>query len=289
MKKLLTAVSVVVLFASCQKEVSFEPVPNQGGSTNGDLLVKALQISPATNDTNVLTFQWDGNKRLLSYDTRGKVQGSVTNISHQISRASDGKITTIQSKSTIITVAGTINDSSLYTYTYVAGSSKIAHIKSTQVTFLGPSTDSIVLTYNAANQVVERERFSDLLSGNGTMERFSKETYQYDANGNVTVVNAFTADILSGAYSPSGTSTYTFDGRKAAVTLGDESYAVLGTFNVSKNNAWKVVSNAVSSGTTYTATYTDLVFNSFNRPSSGTLTVTPMPPGYVNKIIYFYQ
>ena len=58
-----------------------------GGTTSGDLLVKALQITLATNDTNVLIFQWDANKRLILYQSSGFANSIAVDFSHSISRA----------------------------------------------------------------------------------------------------------------------------------------------------------------------------------------------------------
>ena len=83
MNKLLTALSLVIIMSSCQKEVDFDdPLqPNGGtpsGTSNGDILVKALEITIQTKDTNTLPFQWDNAKRLLQYYSLGKVNGTRT-------------------------------------------------------------------------------------------------------------------------------------------------------------------------------------------------------------------
>lgn len=292
MKKIFAAIAVLTLLASCQKEASFnsDNPANTGSSggvgggtnnTNGDLLVKALQISPATSDTNVIAFTWNSNKKLLSYTSNGKVQGIVTKISHDIARNANGNVTKIISKTFI---GGIISDSVAYTYYYKG--SNAAYILGARETFLGPLNDSIVLTYNSSNQLAVKETFTDLL---GTLAPSSKESYQYDGAGNVKIITGYAADFFTGTYSQSGVTTYSFDNHKAAVVLGEECYVVMGVPNMSKNNISKMVTNNVASGTTYTTTFSGATFNSFDRPAQASASITPQPPGYNQKLIYYYQ
>ena len=293
MRRLLTAFAIVFLFASCQKEISIDTgVTNpggpssgggtgSGGSINGDLMVRALQISPATNDTSVLTCSWNSNKQLVVYNSDGMVQGRLVKINHNISRDASGKITTIISKTF---VSGAISDSVGYRYFY--NGNKVNYILAGRNTLLGPQNDSTVLTYNSSNQVISKETFSDFF---GSMDPLLKEEYQYDAAGNIKTVTAYTADFFSGTYSQSGQLSYTFDTHKAAVVLGEEAFSIIGAGNISKNNVTKLITNNVASGITYTATVTTPNFNSNDRPIASTFVVMPQPPGYNQKVEYYYQ
>ncbi|MES2882457.1 MAG: hypothetical protein V4676_09940 [Bacteroidota bacterium] len=286
MKKLLTALITIFVLASCQKEISLEPNNNggtggTGGNTNGDLLVKALEITIATNDTNVLTFEYDAQKRLTNYNSTGVVNGLPTLLNTRITRASDGKILNIVAKSSF---SGGV-DSTIYKVFYVAGTNKLSYVLSTQVTFIGDLNDSTTYTYNAAGQVVSKETFSDLF---GSWDVVEKRQFTYDANANVVKTESLTPNG-SGGYDLNSTSTYTYDGRKTAIQMGDESFIAFGAENFSGSNVTKIVSNAVASGTTYTGIFSGQQFNSFNRPTIGTLTVTPQPPGYSVKLLYYYQ
>lgn len=288
MKKILTALAFGAILTSCQKEISFDDANNNGsggsgsgGSTNGDLMVRGLQISPATNDTSILTCTWSSNKQLLVYNSSGNVQGRLVKINHTITRDAAGKINTIISKTFI---AGAVSDSVGYRYFY--NGNKVDYILAGRNTILGPQNDSTVLTYNTTNQVVSKETFSDLF---GAMEPFAKEEYQYDAAGNIKTVTSYTADFLSGSYMQSGSLNYTFDTHKAAVVLGEEAFSIIGAGNISKNNVTKLVTNNVLSGVSYTATVTTANFNSFDRPIQSTFVVMPQPPGYNQKVEYYYQ
>ncbi|HEY0039330.1 MAG TPA: hypothetical protein VGB71_01640 [Flavisolibacter sp.] len=288
MRKILTALAIGFLLTSCQKEISFGDDNNTGsggtvpgGSADGDLMVRALQISPATNDTSILTCTWNTNKQLLTYNSNGKVQGTLIKINHNITRDATGKINTIISKTF---VSGAISDSVGYRYFY--NGSKVNYILSGRSTILGSLNDSTVLTYNSSNQVISKETFSDLF---GSMDPLSKEEYQYDAAGNIKVVTAYTADFFTGTYTQSGFLNYTFDTHKAAVILGEEAFSIIGAGNISKNNVTKLVTNNVTSGTTYTATVTTNNFNSHDRPIQSNFVVMPQPPGYNQKVEYYYQ
>jgi hypothetical protein len=121
------------------------------------------------------------------------------------------------------------------------------------------------------------------------MDPLTKEEYQYDAGGNIKTVTSYTADFFTGAYFQGGQLTYTFDTHKAAAVLGEEAFSIIGAGNISKNNITKLITNNVTSGTTYTATVTTSSFNSYDRPIQSNFVVTPQPPGYNQKVEYYYQ
>lgn len=285
MKKWLTALPVLsLLLFSCQKEIGFDSPTNPGnggGNTNGDLLVRALQITPSTNDTNTISFKWDVSKRLLEYTSFGRVNGAPVSINITILRESDGKIKNIVSKSSFSQGV----DSTVYTVHYQGNTSQLAYVLSTQYSPLGDFKDSSVFTYSSSGQVSSKETFAELF---GPMEPLSKQEYTYDGNGNVLQIANYISDFAGGYISTSG-SSYTYDAHKTAIQLGEESFMVLGPENVSKNNMTKYVTNAVSSGSTYTSAFVQQQFNSFDRPIQATLTVSPQPPGYNMKLFFFYQ
>ena len=292
MKKLLTALTTVLLLASCQKEISLDVPVNGGGGTggggttggnsNGDLLEKAWQITLATNDTNTITFQWDAAKRLLVYNSSGKVFGRATNINHTITRAADGKIKTIRS---ISDFSGT-DDSTIFNFKYASGSIQLQHVTSTQFNSFSNFNDSSVFTYNTVGQVTTKETFSDL---SGTFEPLSKQQYTYDALGNISKITNFQADFFTGAYALVSAATYTYDQKKAAVVFGEEAFVIFGAETISKSNLVNTVTNTGASGNTYSFTFSQFQFNTFSRPTQALLTVTPQPPGYNMRIFYFYK
>lgn len=282
--KLILSLGLILALASCQKEISGDAPeqPGGGGNTNGNLLVKGIQITPATSDTNVVTAEWDASSRLKVYKTNVVVNGFPTLFTSTITRAGDGRITKIFSKTDLI---GTFVDSVIYNPTYVGNTTQLKYVYSVQYSsFLGEISDSSVYTYNAAGYVSSKESFQNFW---GTMEPAAKETYEYDGNGNVTKISMFQHDGTS--YSLASVQTITYSSHKSPVTLGEECVIILGVINSAKNNIAQIVINNVAAGQTNTVVASNMEYNSFDRPIKGTLTVNPIPPGYVNNVTYFYQ
>jgi YD repeat-containing protein len=286
MKKLLTALPAIALFLfSCQKEISFEniePGTNPSGGANGDLLVKAYEITVPTNDTNTITFLWDDSRRLLQYHSLGKVNSARTYINHRISRGSDGKINEIISRTEI---DGALSDSAVYTVHYLPNSTKMAYAFGEHVGAYLDYNDSTVYTYNSAGMISSKEAFSDLL---GDWEPAAKEEYTYDANGNLIKIVSYISDF-NGGWLQGGLTTYTYSSHKAAIALGEECYIVMNPSVMSKNNMVGMTTNAVSSGTNYSIVVSQQQFNSFDRPTQELMHISPQPPAYDIRIFYYYQ
>ena len=123
----------------------------------------------------------------------------------------------------------------------------------------------------------------------GVFEKQSKSDYTYDAQGNL-LQNITSAADANGNYSPAVTISDTYDNsRLTFANFGDDGFVVngLGEETVSPNNIVKKVQTGT--GTNVTLTFTQLQYNSFNRPISGNIVVTPVPPGYTLAFTYFYQ
>ncbi len=278
MKKLFIISSVfMIVMVSCQKEIDL----GTGANDFAELLVKAVQVTPATNDTNTITFQWNNARQLLVYKSKGKVNGTPTDITNTISRQSDGKITKIISKSSL--TAGFL-DSTVYFPYYQTGSSRLAYVIDSQYTVFGTIGDSIAYTY-AGTQIKTKETFTNLL---GTYEASAKQEYTYDGSGNVKIITDSIPDG-AGGYDLGGTTTLTYDLHKSMVTLGEESFIVIGPANVSRNNFTKQVVDDSFSGTSYTTTSSQMQFNAADRPIKANLSITPQPPGYNLRLTMYYQ
>jgi hypothetical protein len=278
MKKLLLLFPVlVIVLVSCQKEIDW----GLGANSTAELLVKAVQVTPSTNDTNIITFQWNLARKLIYYKSAGKVNGTATDIIDSIGRQADGKIKKIVSRSSL--TAGFV-DSTVYFPFYQSGSPNLAYVIDSQYTLIGTLMDSIAYTYQGS-QVKTKETFSNFF---GITVPSAKEVYTYDANGNVTVV---TDSIPNGAggYDIGSITTYTYDFHRSMLTLGEEAYIVLGAANTSKNNFTKQVVNDLSGGNSYTTTGSQYSFTAPDRPYKYTLSITPQPPGYDLKLTCYYQ
>ena len=269
---------LTLIIVSCQKEIDWGTGNN---GTNGDLLTKVLQITTATSDTNTITFQWDANKRLTEYKSTGKVNGTVTDILDRINRLSDGKVKNIIYKSSL--TAGFL-DSVIYTFYYTG--SQLSYVIDTQFTIIGQLRDSMAFSYNAASKISLKDSYIDIF---GFLTHATRETYKYDANGNLVADSIFSPDG-AGGFDLVAVSSNTFNSHKNSVVLGEESYVVIGASNVSKNFPVTSITDAsAGGGTSYTGTFSQIQYNSFDRPSQGSLAVTPQPPGYNMKLFFFYQ
>ncbi len=273
MRQILSVLALALFFASCQKEIDW----GLNSGADGDLLVKSIEITQATNDSNIITLQYDGQKRLIEYRALGKVNGTTTNITHLISRQSDGKITKIVSR-----IAGSLIDSTVYIPTY--DGNKLSYVLGTQYTTFANIEDSVKYTYNGLGFCVEIERFSDIT---GTMEGISKQTFVHDASGNPITEMMYIADGFGG-YDIAITTNYTYNGRKSAVTLGDESLIVFPVTTSAKNDLTEQVVNSLL-GTDLTYAITGQLYNNNNRPRQLSIKITPQPPGYDLKVVNYYQ
>ena len=267
----------MLFFVSCQKEVDW----GLGVNSTADLLVKAVQVTPSTNDTNILTLKWDASRRLLVYRSAGKVNGSSTDILDSIIRQPDGKIAKIVFSSSL--TAGFL-DSTVYFPFYQAGSSKLSHVIDSQYTIIGTIMDSLAYTYNGS-QIVTKEAFTDLF---GFVVPTGKQVYTYDGNGNITVVTDSIPDG-AGGYDLGSVTTYTYDSHRSMLTLGEETFIVLDPVNAGKNNFTKQVINDAAGGNTSTTTGSQYQFNAADRPIKFNLSVAPQPPGYDLKLTLYYQ
>lgn len=275
---LIPSLLLLILISSCQKEIDW----NQGNnSSDGDLLIRAVQVTPATSDTNIITFQWDANKRLIQYRSNGKVNSIQTDILHRISRKADGKVDQIVSKTSL--TAGFI-DSVIYKFYY--NGTKLEYVIDTQFTIIGELRDSSAFAYNAGGRISVKDTYMDII---GTLTHTTRETFTYDANGNLLADSVFTPDG-SGGFDLGSVAKNTYTTHKCMAQLGDESYMVISAENVSPNTPnIKVVDATAGGGTTYTSTFTQFQYNSFDRPVQANLSVTPKPPGYDMKLTFFYQ
>lgn len=285
MKRILILSSfLTIILASCQKEIDWG-IDNggTGGGTEGDLLVKGVQITPSTNDTNIVTFKWDASKRLIEYKSAGEVNNIATNILHTINRAADGKIVSIISKSSL---AFSIIDSVKYLPYYGTGTQLLYVIDTQFSPIFGNITDSIAYAYNGTGQLVNKKTYTNFF---GSMDPSDSTIFAYDGSGNLTTQTSFASNGSGFETTASGITTITYDGHKSIATLGEEAHIILGSSLTATKHVTKQVTNQVATGTTYTTSASGSQFNSSDRPKSEGLSVTPQPPGYSMNVSYFYQ
>ena len=298
----LLAIVACLTFLSCQKEISWDIIPSTGGggtgggstgggNTDGDLLVKAVAITEGTTDTNVVTLTWDANKKLTQYKSTGRTNGFDASAQYDIIRHSNGNIQKINSKP--FAPFGGFAVDSIVTYTYYQSTSnKLQYAITTTYTSIMDKKDSVVLTYNAAGYVTTKKVYSESII-TGSMDLQIEETYTYDANGNLTHSSTSMADPLTGVLSAAGTTTMSYNTHKGPSRLGEEAFLILSVENVSPNYTNTKIQSGTSGGggtsIPITATLSNTLYNSFDRPIKGTITTTPTPPGYKIHYTYYYQ
>lgn len=290
--KLFISLTIIIFFiSSCQKEFLDPNAPTTGSgsgsgggsSTNGDLLIKGVSITGS--DTNTINLKWDSNKKLIQYLSSGRTNGVAVNSRIDITRESNGNIKKVF---TIPLGASGYIDSIITYVIYQAGTSKISFIKNINYTsILGSYSDSSLITYNSAGKISVKETYLQNFI-TGVYEKQSKNNYTYDAPGNLITSVVNTPDA-GGNYTPVLTISNTYDSHLAAETLGDDAFVVtsLGEEATSVNNLTKKMQSG--SGSNVTLTITQQQFNITNRPTSGLITATPIPPGYTLKYTYYYQ
>ena len=129
---------------------------------------------------------------------------------------SDGKIEKIVSASPPPAV---FIDSIVYIpIYYLSGSSHLSYVIDTEFSVIGQIIDSSIYAYGSNGMISSKETFTDFF---GLVSPASKETYTYDANGNVTTISDYSPNG-AGGYDIAATETYTYDSHKNAVTLGEE-------------------------------------------------------------------
>lgn len=300
---------LAITIVSCQKEIDWSVNPSTGtgtggggtggtgggtsGNSNGDLLVKAVAVTAGTTDTNFIYLTWDANKRLTQYKSTGKTNGFDANAQYDIVRLPNGDIKKIYSKPFAPFPGMPVSIDSMVTDVYYQpGTSKFHYAVTTTYTSFLNSKDSIVFAYNTSGKVSTKTTYRESIL-TGTMDISTKETYTYDANGNVTTVSAQMADLLTGTMSNAGSTVMTYNTHKSPWTIGDEAFIILSPENTAVNYADKKVQSGAAGGGsvsgTVTGTLTNTQYNSFDRPTKGTITTTPMPPGYVINYSYYYQ
>ncbi len=218
-----------------------------GGTSNGNLLVKALSITGT--DTTTINLKWDGNKRLVQYQSSGKTNGIATDSKTNIIRENNGNIKKMINSP--IGASGYIDSIVSFVY-YHPGTSKITYIKDIIYTLAGSFSDSVLITYNSIGKISVKEiYFENFITG--VMEKLSKSNYTYDAQGNL-ITNTLSTPGATGNYILAVTISNSYDSHLAPASFGDDAFIVRGLSeeSVSINHIIKKVQTG--SGTDFTIT-----------------------------------
>ena len=270
MKNLLTAVCAVLCLAlfSCQKELN--PDGFGGGSNNNSsgLLTKLIIRNGA--DSNVASFSYNSNNKLIAVNTSGIDAGTVIDTRERFERNAQGIITQIVTKSADLVTAGIDSVISKLGYT---GGRYINRVSIIDFFGVFQFRDSAIFTYDGSGNITTVEDFLDVGSGYGP---YLKSLYTYTGK-NITTIKSFSYDDVSLSYVEAYTRTITYDTKTSPLNLGIEAFAI-GYYNwYSANNAIKSVTVSPTDPTQNETQDVTYVYNSSNMPVSGTTVIQGGP------------
>lgn len=257
---------VPVLFTACKKEKTVDT--GNGGGTAATLLDK--QVTKFGNDSSVVTYSYDGQKRLISLKTKGVESGNPYESEIKLPRNSQGIIQKYVDKSAdYVPIFGT--DSLFYSLRYDAAAAR--YTSKVLVLPFGTVTlkDSVAYTYNATGKVIQQESFFDEGSGAGYVQ-YAKTEYTYDANNNVSMAKTSEYDDANRRYVLLYTFQYEYDNKTNALAMGNEAFIIDQPSLFSTHNVTKISfddSDPIGEDDTSVITY---VYNAGNKPVSANQT-----------------
>ena len=286
MRKSIAGIAVISLcLHACKKERSFDPDASgsTGGGTTGTLLAKAV-TQLGDDDSLSVFYEYDNQKRLVSYRYDGVVDGDNFTGESKLIRNTQGIVEKVVVKSNDLSAVGI--DSLVYAVNYNTGSSRYT---SSVLTFNEAGftiKDSTAYSYNASGKLSQSEEFLD--DGvSGGYSKISKTEYSYDATGNVSRVKNYGYNESTSLYEAYDEDVYQYDTKVNPLIIGNEAFLLGDPLFASPNNVIK---------DTYTdfqdASYNDVVtnvytYNTNNKPLTATITYqsegVPYPVAYTYK------
>lgn len=272
-KRLFVGIAMVsLLLFSCKKEESLEAGKDGGNNNTSTLLRK--QVLTFGDDSVVVTFTYDPNKRLTGTNTVGTVLGTSAEGTISIQRNSNGIIQQITEVSDGETIAYTVNyDASKSRYDSKVG------------VFQDGSKDSVTFFYDASDKLVAIEKFFDDGTTGGYLE-YEKTEFGYTGN-NVTSESYFEYDPGAGAYTKIQEAVYQYDDKVNPINIGNEGFLLeqvnlTSANNVTKETYTNLDDPSLNDEITYAYSY-----NADGRPTTSTFTLTSI--GLPFPITYTYQ
>lgn len=283
-KKILSALVIVFVFVSCQKEIDWS-TPG-GPTTTAQRLVMIKSKTGA--DTTQTEYFYDAAGRIIREKITGVSAGMSLDNDLVIKRNSSGIITTTVQKAAALISAGI--DSVETRYNYNTTTSKYT----SAVFSLGipgfSVLDSAVYTYDASGKITKDEHY---LQATGLPIPIppvltARNNYNYSADGkNLVSVGTDAAIPPATTLSPVTGQTYTMDTKVSPLIILNEAVLLTRPGFFSANNATKtVVTNTIDPTQNFTMDNT-YKYNSSNKPDSAYSTRTP--GGAVTATKYYYQ
>lgn len=287
--RLIVGIFCVLIMASCEKEYAPPGVTAGPGTPtnpgNNPLLLKVEFTTQNSKESSVIDYAYNAQKRLIKI-SKAEVDdnGKKTTIVYRYIRDAVGKITSIITNDPELnTVGGMASDSLVIKVNYPAGSFNFDHTTFSFKFGNTQYTDSSIFVYApGTNRITEIfQSFNSI-----PLTLFTKSRFVY-TNNNITQRKYLT--IFNGVEVPTLTMDLAYDTRFAPLSVGNEGFLPgMDIDNVSVNNFKKLTITEHNNGTTIlgVANY-DIVYNSFNLPSSTTVIVEGS--NQVSKVKYTYQ
>lgn len=264
MKRLFTLTAIVLLLASCQKEISDESgnQPGGGGNNTGNLLYRMGIRSGA--DSITIDYNYNSAGRISNYKLLGTSGGSSIDETIDYTRNSSNIITQEVYKSSSLSSYGLSQILTNHVYDDASSTYKYSITKITSS--LGSVADSIVYEYDGNKRLVRQIEYVNI--GSGYVED-AKEEYTYIGN-NVASYKFYGYNSQTGAFELDGTESYEYDDKTNPLLFTVDAVVLkqisnLATFFSSNNYVRRTVVQPDGSSGSATRTFT---YNSNNRPTS---------------------
>lgn len=310
MKSILTAVALVCILASCQKEISVDTGNtnnvgsglgnNSGGSTGNTsgLLVKTVAVTGTETQTTLYTY--DAQKRLETITMKGTSGGMLVDSYQKFVRDAAGRIVKVLQKLGDQPGSGATSDTAVKTYYYPDATTlnysySIGEMSLTTAGFTMTNIDSAVYNYAGGKMTSYNSyMFSSLMPGMPMMS--SRYDFAYDASNRVTDMKVYNDAANPGGNMDLSAQT-SFSYTNAAVNntytsaSAAQNLALYGTPNTTADVVNKVVTKSVNSLPAISVTITtSFVTGAGNKPVSGTATVvTTGQPTQTTQYTFYYQ
>lgn len=276
-KFFLSIAIVGIVFASCQKEVSFGDNGGTGGGggggTTGDLLAKIVTKEGA--DSTVIEYEYDAAKRLIREKISGISQGSSIENDLRIVRNGAGIITHTIQKTPDLIAQGI--DSAVTRVNYNTGTQRYTS-RVVEISLFGISViDSTVFVYDGAGKIIREDDYL-YNPAFGALPLLSVKTEYVNGASGITQTNINYSDPSTGGpFELLATYKNTYDTKVSPLILpAGEAAAIVRMDFSATANATKVeytdVKNGSNNNYNLVIAYT---YNSKNKPLTAIITQTP--------------
>ena len=284
-KQLLILSSIIVILASCQKEIDNAPGSGGGGGGGGTTDQKLIRIGSRSGaDTSTTDYGYNAAGKLIRQYTSGVDQGTAFFIELKFNRNASGIITSVVFKSDQFASLGI--DSVVKVVKYNTATSRYTGT-TTAVTIFGfDLKDSSIFTYDGSGKIIQEESFS-ADPNTGIYQKTSKDVFTYLASGNVGNEKYFEWDDISSTYILSEEYTDEYDTKVSPLQMGIEAILIGDLVYAATNNLTKSIYVDATDPSNNETTAIVYTYNTANKPATAIATATP--GGTVTNVNYTYQ